>query len=163
MKKEHEYILSADIDARHLHAALTLAGAKAGSPVQFLPQYKAASGTLIKVTVRYQKAGKTVTAVAQEWIRDVKTRKQLDKDWVFAGSRLVPSGDVNKPAEYIANHGDIICICNMESAVLDLPVRSPKKFDSRLYEAFTDRIPDVDTRVEVLFEPAPIKKPAGGK
>src|SRR5438045_1213970 len=29
-KKEHEYVQAADIDARHLHTALTLAGAKAG-------------------------------------------------------------------------------------------------------------------------------------
>ncbi|MGL4551667.1 MAG: YdjY domain-containing protein, partial [Gemmataceae bacterium] len=30
MKKEHEYVLAGDFDARHLHAALELAGAKAG-------------------------------------------------------------------------------------------------------------------------------------
>src|SRR5260370_6495125 len=32
-KKEHEYILAADVDARHIHTALELAGAQAGSPV----------------------------------------------------------------------------------------------------------------------------------
>src|SRR5437667_6987199 len=35
--KEHESILAADVDARHIHAALLLAGAKAGSTVTFEP------------------------------------------------------------------------------------------------------------------------------
>jgi hypothetical protein len=83
---------------------------------------------------------------------------------VFAGSKFVPNHeDKNKPPDYIANHGDLICTCNMESAVLDLPVPSPKKFDSRIYEADTDRIPNTDTKVEVIFEPVPAKKPAGKK
>src|SRR5262245_36699783 len=34
--KEHEYILAAECDARHIHAALLAAGAKPGSPVVFL-------------------------------------------------------------------------------------------------------------------------------
>jgi hypothetical protein len=158
-KKEHEYILAADIDARHLHTALTLAGAKPGTPVQFAPRYKAATGTPIKVTLRYQKGKKTVTVRAQDWIRDFKAKKHLEKDWVFAGSRFVPNAeDKNKPPDYIANHGDVICTCNMESAILDLPIPSPKRFDARLYEADTDRIPDLDTKVEVIFEPAPAKK-----
>jgi len=38
-KKEHEYILAADVDARHIHTALEAAQAKAGTPVQFSPQF----------------------------------------------------------------------------------------------------------------------------
>jgi hypothetical protein len=158
-KKEHEYVLAADIDARHLHTALTLAGAKAGAPVQFLPKYKAASGTAIKVSLRYQKAGKTLTRPASEWIRNFKTKKPLDRDWVFAGSRFVRSPEGNeKPPDYIANHGDLICVCNMESAVLDLPVLSPKKYDSRVYEVVTEQVPESDTAVEVILEPVAAKK-----
>jgi hypothetical protein len=41
----------------------------------------------------------------------------------------------------------------METAMFDLPVKSPKKFDQRRYEANTERIPARDTAVEVLFEP----------
>jgi hypothetical protein len=157
-KKEHEYILAADIDARHLHTALTLAGAKAGSPVQFDP-YRPASGTAIKVSLRYLKAGKEVSVPAQEWLRDPKAKKHLDKDWVFAGSKFLPNADPNKPPEYIANFGDLVCTCNMQSAVLDLPVRSPKNLEDRMYEAHTERIPEVDTKVDVVFEPVPVKKP----
>jgi hypothetical protein len=162
-KKEHEYILAADVDARHVHLALTLAGAKEGTPVVFAPKYKPATGSAIKVSLRYQKGGKTVTVPAREWIRDAKARKDLDKDWVFAGSRLVPNPlDKNKP-DYIANHGDLICTCNMESALLDLPLPSPKRFDARIWEANTDRIPELDTKVEIILEPVPAAKPVKGK
>jgi hypothetical protein len=161
--KEHEYILAADIDARHLHAALIAAGAKPGSPVQFAPKYKAASGTAIKVSLRYNKSGKSVTVPAQQWVRNSKTMKDLDKDWVFAGSKLVRNPLNDDKLEYIANHGDLICTCNMESAALDLPVASPKRLEDRIYEAHTDRIPEKETKVEVIFEPVVENKAAKGK
>ncbi len=162
-KKEHEYILAADIDARHVHAALLLAKAKEGTPVVFEPKYKPATGSSIKVSLRYKKAGKTVTVPAREWIRDAKGKKDLDKDWVFAGSRFVPNPLDKNKSDYIANHGDIICTCNMESALLDLPVPSPKRFDARIWEAHTERIPDLDTKVEVILELVPAAAPPKGK
>jgi hypothetical protein len=157
--KDHEYILSAEVDARHIHAALLLAKAKAGSPVQFAPKYVPASGSTIKVSLRYDKDGKSVTVPASEWIRDTKTRKPLDQNWVFGGSKLAPNpeGD-NLPPVYVANYGDLICVCNMDSAMLDLPVKSPKKFDARMYEVHTEKVPARDTNVDVIFEVVPDKK-----
>jgi hypothetical protein len=158
-KKEHEYILAADIDARHLHTALTLAGARAGSPVRFEPRYTPARGTAIKVSLRYQKGGKTVTVPASEWIRHFKTRKGLDQHWVFGGSKFVPNPEKKEGTpDYIANHGDLICVCNMVSAVLDLPVASAKRIEDRAWEAHTDNIPADGTRVEVILEPVVKKK-----
>ncbi len=151
--KEHEYILSADIDARVVHAALEATGARPGTPVSFVPRYQAATGTPIKVSLRYQKDGETVTVPAHEWIRDAEGKKPLDKDWVFAGSRFVPNPLNKNSPDYIANHGDIICTCNMESALLDLPVLSPKRPDDRLWEANTAQIPPLDTKVVVVLEP----------
>lgn len=48
--------------------------------------------------------------------------------------------------------------CNRDSALLDWPVKSPKKFDALLHEANTERIPARDTPVEVILEPVPEKK-----
>jgi hypothetical protein len=159
MTKEHEYILAADCDARHIHVALTLAGAKAGSPVTFVPKYAPAHGSAIRASLRYKKGGKVVTVPASEWVREHRSKKALDQDWVFAGSRFVenPAGQ-DKPRVYVANYGDLICLCNMDTAMLDLPVKSPKKFDARMYEAVTDRIPPKDTPVEVILEVVPPKK-----
>ena len=39
-----------------------------------------------------------------------------------------------------------------------LPVASPKRFEERVFEAFTERIPPVGTRVEIILEPVPEKK-----
>ena len=156
--KEHEYILAADIDARQLHTALTLAGATPGSPVEFDP-YKPASGTRIKVSLRHDKGSETVTTPARAWIHDAN-KKEMDKEWVFAGSKLVPNEDPNKPPRYIANYGDIICTRNMEGAVIDLSIPQFTRLeDNRTYQTWTERIPELNTVVVVILEPVlPAKK-----
>ena len=161
--KEHEYILVMDADAKLVHAALIGAGAKAGSPVRFEPKYAPAHGTVIKVLVRYtNKDGKTVTHPAQEWVRDVRTKKAMVHDWVFGGSRFVNDPeDKDKPPYYLANQGDVICCINMPDAMLDLPIKNPNTdpgLGDRVYEAFTDRIPKEGTWVEIILEPVPDKK-----
>jgi hypothetical protein len=156
--KEHEYILTADVDARLIHTALLAAGAKAGSPVSFQPRYVPASGSTIKISLRYEKDGKVVTHPAQDWIQDVNTRKTLDKDWVFGGSRLIQDPDDARKQIYMANYGDVVCVCNMDTAMLDLPIRSTKKFEDRVYQALTSKIPPLGTKVEVILEPVPEKK-----
>ena len=151
--KEHEAVLSADIDARQLHAALLLAGAKAGSPVRYEPKYSPASGSTIKVTLEYQKDGKTVTVPGQDWVRDAKTRKAMTHPWVFAGSVFFPDPqDPKKPPLYAANGGDVICVSNFPDAMLDIPVNSPQEDAERVFEAFTERIPPLGTAVTVILE-----------
>jgi hypothetical protein len=157
--KEHEYILAAEVDARHIHAALLAARAEPGSPVQFEPKFKPASGSTIRVTLRYKKGDKMVALPAQEWIRDAGAKKPLQESWVFGGSRFLPDpDDRTKPDIYLANQGDVICLCNMESAMLDLPIRSPKKLEDRTYQAITDKIPERDSPVDVILEVVPEKK-----
>jgi hypothetical protein len=152
--KEHEYVLSADVDARQVHAALEAAGGKPGSPVRFEPRYRPAHGSVVQVTLRYQQGGRTITVPAREWVRDGRAKKPLAVDWVFGGSRLVPNPvDPKGPKLYLANEGDVICLCNMETALLDLPVKSPKSWDDRVYDAFTDHIPPVGTKVTIILEP----------
>jgi hypothetical protein len=157
--KEHEYILAADVDARQVHTALEAAGAKAGAPVQFQPKYVAASGAAVKITLQYTLDGKTVTVPAQQWVRDVKGQKDLDADWVFGGSKLLPDPeDDKKPPFYLANQGDLVCVCNMDTAMLDLPIASTKRLADRAFEANADHIPPAGTKVDVIFEPVREKK-----
>jgi hypothetical protein len=157
--KEHESVIHADIDARQLHAALLLTGAKPGSPVKYEPKYAPASGSTIKVTIEYKKDGKTVTAPGQDWVRDAKTRKALPHPWVFAGSVFFPNPeDPKQPPLYAANGGDVICVSNFPDAMLDLPVNSPQDDSDRLYEAFTENIPPLGTPVTVILEPIAEKK-----
>jgi hypothetical protein len=160
--KEHEAILAADIDARHLHTALLLTGAKPGSTVQFAPRFKPASGTTITIHLRYQKAGKTVTVPASAWVRHTKTKKPLPHHWVFAGSFLVhDKTNKNGIPAYGANDGDVICLSNFAAAALDLPVFSSSSGDELEWEANEEAIPAMKTQVEVILEPVKSKKPAG--
>jgi hypothetical protein len=162
--KEHEAILSADADARDIHQALLLAKAEPGSPVRFEPRYRPASGTSIRITVQYDEKGKPVTAPARSWVKNIKTGKELDTDWVFAGSRLVANAlDKDAPKFYLANEGDVICVSNFESAMLDLPINSPKDDADRAFVAFTDHIPPLGTKVLVFLDPVLPAKPARGK
>jgi len=77
---------------------------------------------------------------------------------VFAGSHLIADPDNPQKVFYLANQGDFICVCNQDSAMLDLPVESARNPDDRLFEAHTERIPAIGTRVEVVFEPVAKKK-----
>jgi hypothetical protein len=164
--KEHEAVLAANIDARKVHEALILAKAQPGSPVRFEPGFRPPTGTPIKVTLIYQKEGKQVAVPGQSWVRNIKTGKELESDWVFAGSILVEQPNPLDPSaapKYMANDGDVICVANFPTALLDVGVESPKSWaerglkegsDSaeRGYEAWTERIPDEGTKVVVALE-----------
>ncbi len=158
--KEHEAVLSADVDARQVHAALLAAGAEPGHPVTYQPRYKPATGQTIKVSLQYEQKGKQVTVPAQSWVKNSKTGKELESHWVFAGSHLIDNPlDKDKPKIYLANEGDLICVSNFESAMLDLPIKSPKDNADLVFEAFTSRIPPLETPVLVILEPVPEPKP----
>jgi hypothetical protein len=157
--KEHEAIVHADVDARDVHKALLAAGADAGSPVKYVPKYAPARGTKIKVGVEYEENGKLVSKNAREWVRYSATGKELDVDWVFAGSVLLDDpSDATKPKIYLANGGDMICVSNFEDALLDLPINSSKDNSELSFDAFTDRIPSVGTKVVVTLEPVAEEK-----
>jgi len=154
--KEHESVLTADIDARHLHAALLAAGAVQGTPVKFEPNYQPAKGSPVRVLVRYKVDGQEKTVDAREWVRESKTQKQLTLDWVFAGSFFfkTPPDEKGEQRElYAANGGDIVCVSNFPEAMLDLPVESPAENDALQFEAFTERIPPLGTKLELILEP----------
>jgi hypothetical protein len=157
--KEHEAIVVADVDASKIHALLLLCGAEPGSPVKFQPKFEPPKGTVIKVSVQYKDGDKVIRRPAQEWIRDSKTKKDLSYDWVFAGSRLFQDpDDAKKPPYYLANDGDIICVSNFDTALLDLPIESTVDNAQLQFDANTERIPPIDTPVTVILEPVFPKK-----
>jgi hypothetical protein len=160
LTKEHESVVRAEIDARDLHKALLAAGAVIGSPVKFEPKFEPPKGTKIKIFVRYMKDGKETTVNAREWIRDARTEKELNVDWVFAGSFFYPGpdDDPKKPTQYAGNSGAIVCVSNFPDATLDIPVVSSDQNEELLFEAFTERIPDPLTKVTVIFDPQMEKK-----
>jgi hypothetical protein len=158
--KEHESILSTEADAQFIHAALEAARVKAGKPVQFEPKFQPPTGDKVKVSIQYEQKGKTVTVPAQEWVRNVKTKKALDLDWVFAGSILYkdPDDPQRKPDYLAASEGSYICVTNVPTAMMDLPIASAKDLEHREFAPFTERIPEIGTKVVVILEPMPESK-----
>jgi hypothetical protein len=156
--KEHEAIVTIEADARDIHKALVLARAEPGAPVKYDPAFQPARGQTIKITVQYRDKDKVITVPAQEWIRNTNTKKILDKDWVFAGSRFVPNPlDANK-LMYLANDGDVVCISNFDTAMLDLPIKVSKDNAALAWEVNSEKVPPVGTPVTVILEPVPNKK-----
>jgi hypothetical protein len=99
------------------------------------------------------KDNKLVTVPARSWVKNMNTGKELDTDWVFAGSRLVDNPLDPGKKRYLANDGDLICVSNFETALLDLPIKSPKDNADLVFVAFTERIPPLETKVVVILEP----------
>jgi hypothetical protein len=153
--KEYESILAADVEPVKVHEALLGAGAKAGSPVQFEPKYRAPEGTKIKVTLQWDKDGRRETKPAQTWLRDNKTQKEMACDWVFAGSGFEPNPlDANRPKVYRANvDGILLTLANFDSAVMDVSIPVTKTYADLEFQPFTDHIPPVGTDVSVILEP----------
>ncbi len=156
--KEYESVVVVDTQAQIVHAGLLAVGAQNGTPVQFDPAYKAATGDEIEVTLVWKdKQGKQQTARAQEWVRQVSTKKAMPFPWVFAGSRFTKDPNSGR-TYYMAESGDFICVSNFGTAMLDVPVESSSVNRELQFEAFTEHIPDEATPVTIIL--APKKKAA---
>ncbi|MDZ4783644.1 MAG: YdjY domain-containing protein [Planctomycetia bacterium] len=167
--KEHESVVAVEAKAYVVHAALLACGAEAGKPVQFQPTFRPASGTEVAIDIYWRdKQGELQTAKAQDWVRDIRTQKEMTQNWVFAGSGFW-TDDKTGQKFYLAEDGDFICVSNFASAMLDLPTESSQSAGSLLFEAFKDRIPEQGTPVTMVLTPKveknkdaakkPVKKP----
>jgi len=152
--KEHESIVATRSTARLVHTALLAIGLVPGKPVSFDPDYVAATGPVIRVTMRWQdKAGGVQELPAQEWVRDTRNGQQMQENWVFAGSVFWTDPSDGKEY-YQADGGDLICLSNFPTAMLDLPIESSQSNEALLFDAFEGRIPPSGTAVEMILEAA---------
>ncbi|MGB1930837.1 MAG: YdjY domain-containing protein, partial [Mariniblastus sp.] len=88
--KEHESVISAHATALQVHLALVALGANPGKTTSWDPEYRAAYGPTIEVTLKWkdQESGKPQTSSAKNWIRNAKTKKAMNQQWVFGGSQF---------------------------------------------------------------------------
>ena len=151
--KEHESIVAVNAKAYLVHTGLLAIGAKPGKPVQYDPSYLPATGPKVKVEVVWKdKDGKEQRRLAQDMIRNVRTQKMMKHDWVFAGSYFWTDEETGKKY-YQAEGGELICVSNFSTATLDLPVESSQSNGQLLFEAATERIPDLGTKVRLILTP----------
>lgn len=160
--KEHEAIVAADAKAYLVHAGLLSVGAEAGHPAKFQPEYQPPAGTEIEIAIHWKdEKGKEQTARAQDWVKDLKTKKAMDYPFVFGGSSFWIDPE-SKKKFYQAEGGDFVCVSNFGTAMLDIPVKSSQSNEELEFEAFTEKIPPLDTPVRLVFKPKLEKKAEGG-
>ncbi|MGI9456213.1 MAG: YdjY domain-containing protein [Aeoliella sp.] len=151
--KEHESIVAVDSKAFVLHAALLAAGAEPGGPVEFTPKYVPPHGTRIEVEVYWlDEQGQRHKARAQNWVRDVRTKEAMDLPWVFAGSGFWRDEETGQQG-YMAEGGDLICVSNFGSAMLDVPAELTNSNEGLFFEAFTEKIPPLGWPVRLVLKP----------
>jgi len=151
--KEHEAVVAVTAKAQLVHAALLAVGAKPGSPVRFDPIYRPVHGTEVEVRVLWtDKNGKKHNVPAQEMVRNVETGKAMQSNWVFGGSGFYID-EATGEKYYLAEDGDMICVSNFGTAMLDVPIQSSQATGGLLFEAFTENIPPVDTKVRLVLIP----------
>jgi hypothetical protein len=161
--KEHESVVSANTKAFAVHAALLSLGAEPGSPVQWVPEYKPPTGTEIEIVVYWvDEKGKEQRMRAQQWVKDVRTGKEMTQPWVFGGSRFWTDEETGKKY-YQAEGGDFICVSNFGTAMLDIPIESSQSNQELAFEAFTERIPPLGAPVRLILTPKLKKQGAGSK
>jgi hypothetical protein len=154
--KEHESIVATLAKANEVHAALLAVGAMSGTPVRFDPKYVPATGQRIRVWVLYRGSdGKFVATDAKTWVRQGDSDKSLEMDWVFAGSTSWTDPEDGK-TYYQANSGELICVSNFGTAMMDLPIESSASNGQQQFMAFTSRIPAELTPVRLMLVPIPI-------
>ena len=57
--------------------------------------------------IEYETEKKQLVRInTREWVRNANTKKSLEHDWVFAGSRLIPNPLDPKKTIFLANDGD---------------------------------------------------------
>ena len=160
--RSYESVVAVNVKPSIVHAGLLALGAEPGHPakvervpvsddgedVKIIP----AAGTEVAIEVRWKDAqGKVQSCPAQHWVRNIKTRKELDSNWVFAGSLFVTDETTGRKY-YQADSGELICVLSLPTAMLDLPIRSFGAIEARSFEAFEEHMPPEHTPVTFVAQ-----------
>ncbi len=154
--KEHESIVATLAKASEVHTALLAINAQPGTPVSYVPKFVPATGQRIRVWICFRDDKGQFQAVdARQWVQRTGTEKSMEADWVFAGSGFWK--DPSDGREYYrADSGDMICVSNFSSAMLDIPVASSADESELQFVPYTKRIPARGTPVRLVMVPIPI-------
>jgi hypothetical protein len=84
---------------------------------------------------------------------DRTRERQMDAEFVFAGSGFDEDHQGRKV--YLAESGDVICVANFPSAMIDVAKKSSAEGqENLLFEAWTERIPPLGTKVRLEIRAA---------
>ena len=150
--KAHESVIATEARASEIHACLEALGFPPGKPCQWEPKYTPARGPLVKIMVGWQDGDKFVQVNAREMVKASGTDKPLEKDWVFGGSQIY-TDNVSDEKIYYADSGEMVCLSNFSTAMLDVQLESSDAAGGLLFEANKEKIPPPNTKVYMVFVP----------
>jgi hypothetical protein len=144
--KEHESVISANVESWQVHAALIALGASPGEACKWDPEYAPAWGPKIEIEVMWidQKSGEIKTIDGRQWILNIETNKPMELDLVFGGS-ITETDEETGEKYYTGNDGGLICLANFSTATVDILVKDPQT--QSFFEANTPKIPPLGTQV----------------
>jgi hypothetical protein len=88
--------------------------------------------------------------------------REMEADFVFAGSQFYKDEQTGEEF-YAAEGGDLICVANFPSAMIDVAMESSSSgMESLVFEPYTERIPPMDTEVTIELIPVLKKDKAPG-
>ncbi len=150
---EHEAMLRTEARPSDIHTGLLMLGMKPGSPVRYIEAEKKwlpPTGDGVKISVEYEKEGKTIKAVAHRWMVNVTTKKEMPElTWVFAGSRVMPDG------KYAADvTGYVVSVVNFDLTMIDVPELASSANETLEWKINRDLVPPKGTKVTMILEPA---------
>ncbi len=166
--KEHESVISTVSDAKTVHTGLLATGAIPGIPGYWTEEsgVVTAEGCTCEVTVVWQdpeQENSRQEVNAKQMVVDLRTKETLQHDWVFAGSRWWQDPQDPSYREYQADSGDMICVSNFPSAMLDLNVESSSSNSSLAFGANPETVPPLGQPVLVFIKPNIKTNPAPEK
>ena len=158
--REHEALVAVQARPRDVHAGLLLLGLEAGQPGSWRVEdgelvESPPTGPALRVDVRWMGAdGQQREEPIAAWIREVRTGTSPSIDrWLFAGSILHTTRDGT--ARYEADvSGSVIGLVTFGDEVLALPTVKPdaEAVAAPEWEAWTERLPPIGTKVVLLLE-----------
>lgn len=171
--KEHESVVALFAKSSDVHAALLAIGAQSGTTARWDPEFLPPTGQAVFVWIAYRDPKPTPEPEgerkpqpfvpddefkivdARKWVRRIETKEELSEPWVFSGSSFWtdPEGGTE---HYSANAGDMICVSNFSTAMLDVPFASSADAGNVLFEPFDERIPIRGTPVRLVLVPQPM-------
>lgn len=150
--KEHESVIAVEAKSSEIHTCLIALGFEPGSPVQWQPSYRPVEGPSVKIEVKWSVDGEEKEVDAKTMVRKSGTEETMKTDWVFGGSEIFVDR-VNGRQIYYADSGEMICLSNFPTAMMDVPIQSSDSTDGLLFEANTEVIPPKNTQVYLIMTP----------
>ena len=82
----------------------------------------------------------------------------LEHDWIFAGSHIMADPRSGEDFYVADRSGEIVCVSNFPTAMIDLPVESSSDNANLGFEAASENIPEKGTQVRIVLVPHRLEK-----